>query len=330
MSSSNTPSPLAHIHLSRLGFLAAVLVAVGVSIGLVFWAGWREVLTAAGAIGAFAIVVALATSLSNYLLRFARWQHFVKILGHSVPLLQNLTIYLSGLALTATPGKAGELVRGVYLKPYGVAYAQSFVLFFWDRLSDLAGVLVLAAAAGGLLASGYGVLLPGILLVVVLLWVLRPGGAVFSRALLLLQHRFPRRWRPLTRSLARLRHSDTRLTPILACAGVAAGAAAYGAQGIGLYVLAHAAGVPLDLAGAILVVSVSTLAGAAVLLPGGAGMVELTSIALLSAQGVPQPEAVALGLVHRLTTFWFAIGLGASCFAFLLRVRIGAYHIRSR
>lgn len=56
MPSSNTPSPLAHIHLPRLGFLAAVLVAVGVSIGLVFWAGWREVLTAAGAIGVFAIV----------------------------------------------------------------------------------------------------------------------------------------------------------------------------------------------------------------------------------------------------------------------------------
>lgn len=83
--------------------------------------------------------------------------------------------------------------------------------------------------------------------------------------------------------------------------------------------LAHAAGVPLDLAGAILVVSVSTLVGAAVLLPGGAGMVELTSVALLAAQGVPQPEAVALGLVHRLTTFWFAIGLGAGCLAFLLR-----------
>jgi uncharacterized protein (TIRG00374 family) len=319
MTGSSAPSALAHIHLPRLGLLAAALVAVGVPVGLVLWAGWREVIAAAGAIGALAIAAALGTSLCNYLLRFARWQRFVKVLGHVVPLRRNLTIYLSGLTLTATPGKAGELVRGVFLKPHGIPYAQSFVLVFWDRLSDLAGVLILAVAAGGLLASGYSVLLPGVLLVIVLLWVLRPGGAVFSRALLFLEHRLSRRVRSHVRGLTRLRQTDANLTPTLALVGATAGASAYAAQGIGLLVLAHAAGVPLDLAGAILVASVSTLAGAAVLLPGGAGMVEVTSVALLAAQGVPQAEAVALGLVHRLTTFWFAISLGAGCLAFLLR-----------
>ena len=59
----------------------------------------------------------------------------------------------------------------------------------------------------------------------------------------------------------------------------------------------------------------------AVLLPGGAGMVEVTSVALLVAQGVPEPQAVALGLVHRLTTFWFAIGLGTGCLLTLLPER---------
>ena len=61
--------------------------------------------------------------------------------------------------------------------------------------------------------------------------------------------------------------------------------------------------------------------GAAVLVPGGLGMVEMTSVALLTAQGVPGPEAVALGLVHRLVTFWFAIGLGTGCLVALLRGR---------
>lgn len=298
-----------------------VLVAVGVPIGLVYWAGWREVLAAASAIGALAIAIALATSLCNYLLRFARWQHFVRVLGHRVPRRRNLLIYLSGLALTATPGKAGELVRGVFLKPFGVGYVQSFVLFFWDRLSDLVGVLILAVAAGGLLVADYRVLLPAIFLVIILLWVLRPGGRIFSRGLLVLANHIPQRARSHVRSLTRLRHADARLTPTLALGGAVAGAAAYGAQGIGLYVLAHSAGVPLDLAGAILVVSVSTLAGAAILLPGGAGMVEVTSVALLAVQGVPHAEAVALGLVHRLTTFWFAISLGTSCFVTLLRDR---------
>jgi len=306
---------------SRLGLIVAIFAAIGIPLGLVFWAGWREVIHAMGSIGVIAIVAALLTSLSNYFLRFARWQHFVKVLGHSVPWRRNLQIYLSGLALTATPGKAGELVRGLFLKPYGVSYARSFVLFFWDRLADLAGVLLLAVAAGGLLASGYKGLLPGVLMVLFLLWLLRPGGPLFSRALLMLEGRLSRPARVHLRTLIRLRHVDTRLTLPLALKGVTAGTLAYAAHGIGLYILAQAAEVPLELVAAILVVTVSTLMGAAVLMPGGVGMVEVTSVVLLSAQGVPEPEAVALGLVHRFTTFWFAIGLGTGCLIPLIRRR---------
>jgi uncharacterized protein (TIRG00374 family) len=305
----------------RIGLIVAIFAAIGIPFGLVFWAGWQEVVQAMGSIGVIAIIAALLTSLSNYFLRFARWQYFMKALGHSVPWRHNLQIYFSGLALTATPGKAGELVRGLFLKPYGVSYARSFVLFFWDRLSDLAGVLLLAVTAGGLLASGYQSLLPGVLVVLFLLWLLRPGGPLFMRTLLMLEDHLSRRARVHLRTLIRLRHVDTRLTLPLALKGVTAGTLAYAAHGIGLYIMAQAAGVPLELAAAILVVTVSTLMGAVVLMPGGVGMVELTSVVLLSAQGVPEADAVALGLVHRFTTFWFAIGLGAGCLIPLIRRR---------
>ena len=321
MTGSSPPWPLARLKPSWFGIAAVLLAAVGVPLGLVLWAGWREVFAAASAIGMFAIIAVLVTSLCNYLLRFVRWQYFLKVLGHAVPWRHNLQIYLSGLAFSATPGKIGELVRGVFLKYYGVSYARTFVLFFWDRLSDLAGVLVLALAAGGLLASGYRGLLPGVLLVLILLWVLRPGGHAFSRGLLMLRNHLPRRMRVHVRSLMRLRHADAQLTSLTALLGGTLGAAAYGAHGIGLYVLAMALDAPLGIAEAILVVSVSTLIGAAVLIPGGVGVVEVTSVALLSAQGIPEPQAVALGLVHRLTTFWFAIGLGSGCLITLIRER---------
>jgi uncharacterized protein (TIRG00374 family) len=321
VSRSNPPWLIERLYPPRLSLVLAIVAAIGIPVVLVFWAGWREVLDAMGSIGLLAILAVLMTSLCNYFLRFARWQHFVKVLGHTVPWRRNLQIYLSGLALTATPGKAGELVRGVFLRPYGVSYARSFVLFFWDRLADLAGVLLLAVAAGGLLASGYQGLLPGVVVVLLLLWLLRPGGPLFSRILLILEGRLSRRARVHLRTLIRLRHVDTRLTLPLAVKGVTVGTVAYAAHGVGLYILAHAAGVPLGLAAAILVVTVSTLVGAAVLVPGGVGMVEVTSVVLLSAQGVPEPDAVALGVVHRFTTFWFALGLGAGCLIPLIRRR---------
>jgi hypothetical protein len=176
MSEASTASAIERLRPSGLSFALVLTAVVGIPLGLITWAGWREVLAAAAAIGALAVCGALATSLANYLLRFTRWQRFIEALGHTVPWRRNVAIYLSGLALTATPGKSGELVRALFLKPYGVPYARTFVLFYWDRLSDLAGVLLLAVGAGGLLTSGYRPVVPGALLVLGLLWVLRPGG----------------------------------------------------------------------------------------------------------------------------------------------------------
>jgi uncharacterized membrane protein YbhN (UPF0104 family) len=47
-------------------------------------------------------------------------------------------------------------------------------------------------------------------------------------------------------------------------------------------------------------------------------VVETTSVGLLVAQGLSFPDAVAIGLVHRAATFWFAIALGAAALAGLL------------
>jgi len=312
-----------HHYRPRFGFAVTLLAAIAVPLGLVWWVGWPQVHEAAATLGVLPVVAVLMTSVCNYMLRFLRWQGFMHVLGHHVPWRQNLPIYLSGLAFTASPGKAGELVRGIFLRHHGVPYSRAFLLFYWDRLSDLAGVLLLAATMGGLLASGYRWLMPGVLLVLVVLWTLRPGGPVFLRVLVLLKRRLPPRMHGYLRGLVRLRRADASLTPPLAFVGMLLGAAAYSFHGIGLYLLAQAAGATLGITDAILIVSVSTLMGAALLIPGGAGMVEVTSVALLSAYGIDEAQAVVLGIVHRLSTFWFAIALGAVC---LISLGRGRYH----
>jgi uncharacterized protein (TIRG00374 family) len=55
---------------------------------------------------------------------------------------------------------------------------------------------------------------------------------------------------------------------------------------------------------------VATLAGAASLLPGGLGAMELTLLALLAAHGMPTSLATAAVLAIRAVTLWFGIFLG--------------------
>jgi uncharacterized protein (TIRG00374 family) len=262
-------------------------------------------------VGPGAVSAALATSLLAYLIRFARWQLFLEALDVPVPWKYSLHVYLAGLALTGTPGKAGELVRGVFLSRFGLSYARSFLIFFWDRLCDLAGITLLALASAALVSSHHLLLVPVVLLWVLAFWFFRPGGRAFTTVVLATARRVSRKRRRRITDLARLRAADTRMTKRLAALGVMAGACAYGLHGVGLGILARAAGCDISLAGALLVVAMSSLAGAAVMLPAGAGLVETTSVGILMALGLDKADAVALGLLHRATTFWFATAIGA-------------------
>ncbi len=98
-----------------------------------------------------------------------------------------------------------------------------------------------------------------------------------------------------------------RLVPVLAIAIVS-----WGAEGAGVWVLASAFPASPDLVFSIGVYGLAILAGAAaVFLPAGLGGTEAAMTGLLLAAGLSLPEAVAVTLICRLATLWFAVGLGA-------------------
>ena len=96
--------------------LRALSISVFLSIGgyalFTLWGGWGAVVEALQRIEMLDIVVLLALSLVNYALRFQRWHGYLQRLRHTVPWRFNLHAYLTGFALTTTPGKAGEALRG--------------------------------------------------------------------------------------------------------------------------------------------------------------------------------------------------------------------------
>ena len=133
-------------HMDGWRLKALVLSVVAATVGYLafsLWGGWDEVVTAFIQIGITGTGAALAMSLVNYGLRFLRWQLYLSRLGHQLQTLPSARIYLTGFALTTTPGKAGEAFRGLLLKHHGVPYPASFAAFISERLSDLVAIVVL-------------------------------------------------------------------------------------------------------------------------------------------------------------------------------------------
>lgn len=289
--------------------LFSVIAAMVAYLGFSLWAGWQDVSVALGLIGAWGSAVALGMSLINYSLRFGRWQLYLHRLGYNVEAKASFRIYLSGFALTTTPGKAGELFRGVLLKRRGVPFPTSCAAFLSERLSDLIAISLLAClglsyhpdaqtlvAVGG---SGILILLVSLSYPPILDSLARYTEQSGNRLKILL--------RGVVQMLVEARRCHT---PVLLVFTSVISLLAWGAEAVAFHWVLLWIGIDTPLSYAIFVYAVAMLAGALSFLPGGLGGAEASMIGLLLLNDVTMPEAVAATVFIRLATLWFAVMLG--------------------
>lgn len=302
------PAPL-----SGWRYRAVVLSVAGAALGyLVFslWGGWQAVAAAVGKVGWVGIVIVLFMSSVNYGLRFLRWQTYLKVLGHPMPWRPSLDIYLAGFALTTTPGKAGEALRGVLLKRWGVPYPQSFAAFFSERLSDLFAVVLLTLFGLSLYPEAMPMIIVGVGLVCV-------GLLVLSQRRLLewLTGVLPEaggKLNALLRHLLQvLLHAQQchRLRLMLGLTLLSV--VAWSAEALAFDWILDWMGADIPLAFAVFVYALAMLAGAISFMPGGLGGAEAVMVGLLVWKGMSSADAVAATVLIRLATLWFAVAIGA-------------------
>jgi glycosyltransferase 2 family protein len=276
--------------------ISAVLAAASY-LAAVLWVGRVEVGAALKLIEADTLLALLALSSLNYGLRFARWHYYLRALGSGISIRNDLRIYLGGFALTTTPGKAGEMARSLWLRPYGVPAAASLAAFLAERLQDFLAIALLSSLGASLYRGAHWLLTASFALVVAAIIVLQ-GAAIVEPVL---------RW--LAGRRGRLVNAVRRLSEILLLA-LLTGLLAWGAEALALYVLLQVLGHPLPPPTAVSIYALSMLAGALSFMPGGLGGSEATMIVLLRMFGAPLPIAVSATLIIRLTTLWFAVLLG--------------------
>lgn len=286
------------VALSAVGYLAFSLLG-----------GWQDVSAAVVRVGLSGVLAALSLSLVNYGLRFVRWQAYLGAMGHAVPRGAGLRIYLAGFALTTTPGKAGEMLRGVYLKRWGVPYPRSFAAFFSERLSDLLAIVLLALFGLSAYPDAGPAIGAGAVLVALVLAALSserllervdawfrsragPVGAVARHAVLVL-------------------HETRRCHSARLMAGATAlSVTAWFAEALAFHLVLGWMGADVALPFAVFVYAIGMLAGALSFMPGGLGGTEATMVALLLWKGLGGADAVAATVLIRLATLWFAVAIG--------------------
>lgn len=299
--------------LSGWRYRAVVLSVVGSALGYLgfsLWGGWHAVGAAVSEVGLVGIAIALLMSSVNYGLRFLRWQTYLKVLGHPMPWRPSLTIYLAGFALTTTPGKAGEALRGVLLKRWGVPYPQSFAAFFSERLSDLFAVVLLTLFGLSLYPEALPMIVVGVALVGVGLLVLSQRR-LLDRLTLMVPTEGGKAFALLRHLLQVLMHAQHCHRLRLMLGLTALSVVAWSAEALAFHWILQWMGADVGLTFAVFVYALAMLAGAVSFMPGGLGGAEAVMVGLLAWKGMNSADAVAATVLIRLATLWFAVAIGA-------------------
>jgi glycosyltransferase 2 family protein len=270
-------------------------------------------------------VVALATvcSLSNYAFRIVRWQRYLARLGHSLPLGFTSLTYVAGFAFTVSPGKVGEMARARYYSRFGISLPDVAGAFFVERLMDVMAMMVLAALiVVGVPRYHIAMWSAGVTVVAVLVTLAVLPWSSIARALES-QARLPRLVIRLGVGAAEaLGAARSLLSPGALLCGFLLGLAAWGLEGLGLYLLGSLfPATHLAAATGVGIYAVAVLVGAISFLPGGLGSTEAVMTTLLAAHGFAVGDALLVTIVCRVLTLWLAVLVGWIAI-FLLRHRL--------
>ena len=313
--------------MNRRNWLLLILLTVAAFAGLLAYGDLREVgsLLADSPSPYAGLAAALGLAVLNYVLRYLRWELYLRALGIRVSRSVSVSVFTAGLALSITPGKAGELLKSVWLnRRAGVPVSASAPAVVMERLTDVLSVGLLGLTGVLLLPTVVALIVGGVVAGAVSVGILAASrfGALAPGLPVL------RRWRePLAESLDGFRRL---MSPAMLAAAVILGALAWAAEGLALWIVIIGIGEWVSPLVAIPISAAAALVGAVTALPGGLVGFEGSMVALLRQAGLGAPEAALATLLTRLATLWFAVLVGLLSWLWLSRGGAAGQHADTR
>lgn len=294
--------------------LALFALVVAGLIGAAAATGWEETKAQLAKLSLWQFAVLLGLSLANYLLRGLRWHLFAAKLGLGLGTVANFIHFLGGFAMSVTPGRVGELVRMRWIgRETGWSFERTAPLVLVDRASDLAAMGLILGIALAFSTTGIAGGIPVTVLALI-------GALVVTRPVLLekiatLGHRWLGR---LPRLFAKVRRAARSLqvfsAPGLTALALLIGLVGWFAEGYAFHLLLVWMGADIGVSKAIAIFVFASLAGGLTGAPGGVGGAEAAMVALLTLEGVGLETSLPATAIIRVTTLWFAIGIGLILF----------------
>jgi uncharacterized protein (TIRG00374 family) len=242
-----------------------------------------------------------------YFVRFIKWNFFLRNVDVYLPLKQNLFVFFSGLSMTITPAKAGEIWKGWLIREInGENLSNTVPVVIVDRVTDVIGLIILSLTGILYYKSGIYVLLILVILFAAFIIAIK-SETISNRLISILETRAGRysgdikdMHETFKRSLASKYLVGMSLLAVLA----------WFLECLSIFFVIQGFGQSISLVLSVFLYSFASIVGAVSLIPGGLGVAEATLSGLLVIFGFSSSIAVGAALIIRLGTLWYGAILG--------------------
>jgi glycosyltransferase 2 family protein len=248
-------------------------------------------------------------TLIGYGFRFAKWEIFLRALSIRIPWTKSLSIFLSGLSMAVTPGKAGEVLKSFLLREKaGIPISRTVPVVFAERVSDLVSMILLALWGINRFSQGKTVILFTVAFLGMIILLIQ------SRTLCLRILRGFGKFPFLKSGMGQLEtlyesaYSLFRFRVFILATGISL--LSWFSECLSFYYVFHGFGVSESIQDSAFIFSFSSIAGAISMLPGGLGVAETSMVGIMMGMGIPKTSSVAVTMMGRFGTLWFGVIVG--------------------
>jgi uncharacterized protein (TIRG00374 family) len=289
--------------------IISIVIAGALYLAFTIYADFSNVVNAFGKFNLALLPLLLLLSCFNYLTRFLKWDYYLKLVNVKMKKLDSLSTFMSGLIMSVTPAKLGEVLKSVLVKEItGEQISKTAPIILAERITDFLSLLVISIVGAFVFKYGGNVTIIVAVFFILLIFII--SNKIISLPIINFLEKIPIIKKYIHNvhsayesSYQLLKIKQLTLMTLLSLVS-------WGFECLGYYLILLNFNVDFGILWASFSYSFSTIVGAISMLPGGLGLTEGSLTYLLVQKKVPVDVSVATTFIVRVVTLWFAVLVG--------------------
>ena len=284
-------------------------IAAVIYLALALYADYESVVKSFARFNWLFLPLLLLLSYLNYTARFVKWDYYLNTVHVKISKKDSYAIFMSGLIMSVTPGKMGELLKAYLVKQItGVPISRTAPIIIVERITDFISLILLALIGAYIFDYGKPIVLG------TAFFFLGVTYLISHRKLALSIIEYAGKFKILKKHLSRMHDayesSYLLLQPRPLFLMIIVSLFSWFFECFGFYIILRNFDIDISVLWASFVYAFATIAGAITMLPGGLGVTDGSLTYLISKEGVGLDLAVASTFIIRVVTLWFAVLVG--------------------